>query len=276
MLTRVLHRLEHEIRASEARVVECDRRAAASARAFGDAAGRALSVKLLAGAGLVAAGWLLHRPRARASRAALPPRGGLRMALLRAQRWLPLLLPLAAPLLDRKVVRLLAFAGLPVKVRKLAPLMTVPALDLRAFAGLWFEIARLPGWRDAPGRHDATLHYRIDDDGSVTLTQRWIEADGQPHGKLGRLRRPSTQRPGELETSMAPPWLRWWPGVWDDHWVIYVERDYRCALIGSPERDSLWLLAREPALPDDAVRALLTLAGRLGFDSARVQRTPHA
>lgn len=276
MLQRALRQLENDIRASELRVVGIDQQAAMSLRTLRTTATRAIGVKLLAGAGLVAAGWLLHRPHHRRSlHEPRLPRSRLGAGLLDAQRWLPILLPLAAPLLDRKVALLLAAFGLPIVARKLAPLRTVPTLDLGAFSGLWFEVARLSKRDDAPGRHDASVHYGLDDKG-IVVTQRWLDEEGQLREKHGRGRTADATRPGEIEVSFAPAWLRWWPGSWDDHWVLYVDRDYHCALIGNPEREALCLVAREPTMPEEAVQALFALADKLGFDSARIQRTPHA
>lgn len=275
MLLRAVRRLEDEIRACELRVIDIDHRAALSLRTFRSTASHAIGVKLLAGAGLMAAGWLLHRPHRRGLREARLPRSRFGAGLLGAQRWLPILLPLATPLLDRKVALLLAALGLPIVARKLAPLRTVPALDLGAFSGLWFEVARLPQRGDTPGRHDASLHYGLDD-GGLVLTQRWLDEEGQLREKHGRGRTTDAAHPGEIEVSFAPAWLRWWPGAWDDHWLLYVDRDYSCALIGNPERNALRLVAREPAMPEEAVQALFALADKLGFDSARMQRTPHS
>jgi len=274
MLIRSLRELEDDIRASELRVLDCDRRAVASLRALRTSAGRAVGVKMLAGAGLLVAGWLLRRPHRRHLREArLPPRGRLGAGLLGAQRWLPIVLPLMAPLLGRKVALMLVTFGLPVAVRKLAPLHTMPALDLDALSGEWFEIARLPQRGDTPGRHDARLHYRLDDEG-LAVVQRSLDEHGRVREQAGHVRGGNARRPGELEVSFAPPWLRWWPGSWDDHWMLYVDRDYSCALIGSPERDALRLLARAPTMPEEAVQALFTLADKYGFDAARVRRTP--
>lgn len=275
MLQRALRQLEHDIRASELRLVEIDRHAGSSLHALRTTATHAIGLKLLAGAGLVAAGWLLHRPHRRHAHEHRAPRSRFGAGLAGLQRFAPILLPLAAPLLDRKVALLLAGLGLPIVARKLAPLRTVPTLDLAAFSGLWFEVARLPQRDDAPGRHDASLHYTLDDKG-INVTQRWLDEQGQLRERHGRGRTADATRPGEIEVSFAPAWLRWWPGVWEDQWLLYVDRDYHCALIGNPERDALRLVAREPAMPEEAVQALFALADKLGFDIARMQRTPHA
>lgn len=262
-------RLEADIRDAELRIVDADRKLATHAAGLREQARHALALKLVAGAGLFAGGWLLRRPpRAqrgtrRASRATLP-----------LARWAPMLLPLVAPLLDRKLALTLAGLGVPIAARAVAPLRTAPDFDLERFGGLWYEVARLPR-RGERGASDTVLHYNVDDQG-LTVVRRTRDADGRLSDQVGRGRAASHQRPAELEVSFAPAWARWWPGAWIDHWVLYLDADYSVALVGGPERDGLWLLAREPDLPDEALQALLALAEKLGFDRSRVQRTPQA
>jgi apolipoprotein D and lipocalin family protein len=43
--------------------------------------------------------------------------------------------------------------------------------------------------------------------------------------------------------------------------------DYRYALVAGASHRYLWILAREPQLPDDIVAALVAEAQRLGFDT---------
>jgi apolipoprotein D and lipocalin family protein len=277
MLTRSLRRLESEIRASELRLVDSDQRAATSLRLLRHRANRAFSAKLIGGAALIVTGWLLHRPRRRHETRA--PRAGrvLRGARLlgRVQRWLPLAMPLLTPLLSRRSALLLGSLGLPVSARADVPLRTVPTLDLDAFSGLWFEIARLPRRGETPLR-DVSLYYSVPDDGGATVRKRGLDDLGKLHEDIARLRVPDPHRPGEVESSRAPEWLAWWPGAWSDHWVIYADAHYTCALVGSPERDRLLLLARQPSMPDDVRQSLFTLADRLGFDTTRMRLTPHA
>jgi apolipoprotein D and lipocalin family protein len=79
-----------------------------------------------------------------------------------------------------------------------------------------------------------------------------------------------------MELTHAPPWLRWFPGAWSDHHVIYVDAEHSCMLVGTPDRDGLWLMARDPWLPDAARDALVSLAAKLGFPVTRLRMTPQS
>ncbi len=280
MLQKQLRRLEMEIRDSEARVRLHDTRLKHSAHALREGAIHAVGSKLLAGGVALAAVWLL-KPRhaaahhGRHAEAAHAPRRGATAGVLELlERWGPVLLPMLAPLLDRKVATFLGSLGLPVPVKQAAPLPTVEQLDLPAYAGAWYVIAHLPGREDKDCARDTHTDFRLDERG-IEVHHRCIHDDGRLSEAKGRMRQPDARLPGQLEVTYAPAWLRWWPGVWRDHWVMHLDED-GFALVGTPERDGLWLLSRTPQLPEPTVEAMQALAQRHGFDTTRWQRVPQS
>jgi len=70
--------------------------------------------------------------------------------------------------------------------------------------------------------------------------------------------------------------LAWLPFAWGDYWILDLAPDYSHALVGTPSREYLWILAREPAMDDARLRALLDRARVLGFDDTKVVRTPQS
>ena len=78
---------------------------------------------------------------------------------------------------------------------------------------------------------------------------------------------------GRLEVRFAPSWLAWLPVVWGDYWILKLDRDYQVALVGTPNREYLWVLSRAPCLDDATLQAELDYAGSLGFDIDKVERT---
>ena len=277
MLRGPIDKLYEEIQLAEQRIIDVDVRLNERLRRLRHDASRAVTSKAMAGAGLLAAGFLLrggrgHRRRAHAGR----HRSLFRRLLPRAlQSGLPLLLPLLTPLLNRRVATWLSAFGLPVGTPPAAaPLLTAATLDLDRYSGVWYEIASLP--RRGGGRcaSDAVAYYRVHDKGLIAVN-RCLDASGRAQETAGFGRVRHSQQAGRLEATYAPPWLRWFPGVWADYCVIYVDAEYNCALVGTPDRDELWLLARDASIPDEARNALVTLAARLGFPAGRLRFTPH-
>jgi len=63
----------------------------------------------------------------------------------------------------------------------------------------------------------------------------------------------------------APAWLSFLPFVWADYWVIALDPDYRWAVVGGPDRDYLWFLAREPVVDADTLETMKSHARRMGY-----------
>jgi apolipoprotein D and lipocalin family protein len=63
--------------------------------------------------------------------------------------------------------------------------------------------------------------------------------------------------------------------VWADYWILDVSPNYGLALVGTPDLRSLWVLAREPSVPDASYHALLMHAAAQGYDTQRMRVTPH-
>jgi apolipoprotein D and lipocalin family protein len=52
--------------------------------------------------------------------------------------------------------------------------------------------------------------------------------------------------------------------------VIALDDDYQWAMVGTPERRFLWILARDTRLPPEVYVSLVEQARGLGFDVARL------
>ena len=59
-----------------------------------------------------------------------------------------------------------------------------------------------------------------------------------------------------------------------DYRVIYLEPDYRVTVIGREKRDYVWLMAREPQLPEAEYDRAVAAIRRAGYDMASLQRVP--
>lgn len=142
---------------------------------------------------------------------------------------------------------------------------SVAALDLDRYCGLWYEIGRLPlRWEPAEAA-DITANYTLEDDGSVRVDNRCLDKGGAPSQAIGRAT-PVNGKPGQLQVSFLPEFLRWLPFTKGDYWVLKVDDAYSVALVGTPDHKNLWLLARESHV-DPAIQAeYLAEATRQGFD----------
>ncbi len=152
-----------------------------------------------------------------------------------------------------------------------APLPTVPSVDLDRYAGTWHEIARYPNRFERMCVRDVTANYTRNPDGGIAVVNSCRKEDGTMTRAEGVAR---VVAPAKLEVRFAPAWLSFLPFVWGDYWVIDLAPDYSYSVVGAPGRDYLWILARAPQLDDATMAAITAKLPALGFDPARLVKSP--
>lgn len=165
---------------------------------------------------------------------------------------------------------LLAVAGCgPVYRDRAAPITPVPALDLERYAGRWYEIARFPVWFQE-GCAAVTADYTPRPDGGV--------------GVRNACRRDGLDGPLDTAEAVAS---RAVPGATDgrlkvrfagmpvsgDYWVIFIDPDYRLAVVAVPSGRAGWILARRPQVGSRELGLAKAALARAGYDTDRLVLT---
>jgi apolipoprotein D and lipocalin family protein len=155
------------------------------------------------------------------------------------------------------------------------PVEAVAAVDLDRYAGLWYEIARLPNRFQDDCACCVTATYTRRDDGRLTVVNACRTADGGVKRAEGVAKLAEKGGPAsKLKVRFAPAFLSFLGFVWGDYWVLDLDEDYTHAMVGDPGRKYLWLLSREPAMPEGTYETLLQKAATMDFDVGRVEKTP--
>lgn len=150
----------------------------------------------------------------------------------------------------------------------------VLSLDLNRYLGRWYEICRLPlRWEDEAAT-DITANYSLNDDGTVRVDNRCFDEDGKPAQAIGEAT-PVDDANSRLKVTFLPEFVRWIPFTKGDYWVLKIDKGYRVALVGTPDKRYLWVLAREPNVADATVQKYLLEAVRQGFDLAKLITPQH-
>lgn len=145
-------------------------------------------------------------------------------------------------------------------------LPTAQEVDLRKYMGVWFEIARLPQ-RFEKGATHVTAEYTLTDDGAVIVENRSIQAvTGEKNYIKGKAWVDDPEDTSKLKVQFQ------WP-IKSPYWILEVAKDYSYALVGTPDRKSLWILARKPNLKDKIYIELYQKAQSLGFEVEKLHRT---
>lgn len=149
------------------------------------------------------------------------------------------------------------------------PVRSVPQLDLSRYAGLWHEIAHLPSFFQRDCVDEITAQYTLREDELIGVRNACRNQDGSLETTEG-VARAVDGHPGRLQVRFAPDWLRWLPLVWADYWVIALDPGYQWAMVGTPDRDYLWILSRSPTMPRPLFERLTAQAAAMGYPTGQL------
>jgi apolipoprotein D and lipocalin family protein len=149
---------------------------------------------------------------------------------------------------------------------------TVARVDLGRYAGTWHEVALYPNRFQQGCASDTTATYTPKGDGQIGVRNRCLRSDGTEMSVDGVAEVVDAATNAKLKVSFLPGWLRWTGIGRGDYWVLYLDPDYRVAIVGEPSREYLWILARTPTLPDAEYQALMAKVRAADYDPDRLRR----
>ena len=152
--------------------------------------------------------------------------------------------------------------------------VTTKVVDLSRYAGRWFEIARLPLFFQKTNE-SAIAEYGSNPDGTVSVHNIAVRPDGTQHDIRGYAK---VLNPPE-NTRLAVRFHTWFGPLIPvpqagNYWILHVDELYQEAIVGTPDRKHLWLIARTATISDERYAALVARAKQLGFDVARLIKDP--
>ena len=151
---------------------------------------------------------------------------------------------------------------------------TVDSVDLKKYAGTWYEIGRLPMYFQRNCASDVTANYVEKTDGSgIKVINQCKAQDGSVITAEG-LAKPADATGSKLKVTFLPSWVRWLPVGRADYWVLARDADYKTALVGTPDKDYLWLLARSPNVSQETYAKYRQIAQQQGYDLKEFKLTP--
>jgi len=148
------------------------------------------------------------------------------------------------------------------------PISTVDSVDLGRFMGDWYVIANIPTFIEK-NAYNAVESYRLEEDGTVATTFRFNKGgfDGplkvyHPRGFI------------EDKQSNAVWGMQFiWPFK-AEYRIIYLTENYQQTVIGRSKRDYVWIMARQPSIPEEDYSRILRFLEKEGYDIAQIQKVP--
>lgn len=150
------------------------------------------------------------------------------------------------------------------------PPATVPFVDLARYSGTWHELARLPMWfqRDCL---QSRAEYTLLSENEITVVNSCPTADGGNKKAHGIATVVDKQTNAKLTVRFDNWFSRLFPGLTTgDYWILWLDPDYQTALVGTPDRKFLWILARTPSVAPETFAQLVAHARELGFATEKL------
>ncbi|KYG64643.1 hypothetical protein AZI86_10530 [Bdellovibrio bacteriovorus] len=143
------------------------------------------------------------------------------------------------------------------------------SIEIHRYMGDWYVIANIPTmiereavnaiesyrWDDAEKRiYIDYSHHHSSPEGQVTsfLQEAWI-SDGRSNS----------------EWKVRPIWP-----LQFDYMILDVAQDYSYSLVGVPDRSYVWIMSRQPKMPEEIYTRLVSRAEALGFDVSKLRKVP--
>lgn len=143
-------------------------------------------------------------------------------------------------------------------------LKTAEHVNIEHFMGRWYVISGIPNSTEN-GRVGPYIEYadRVDHRIDVTYFFHQTDFDHPLEQKKEVATIADIQSNAIWKTRFGQP-------ISSDFRILYVDPEYRYAVIGQPSRDYAWVLARDMYISDDDYQQLLSILNEQGFDSGRL------
>lgn len=136
----------------------------------------------------------------------------------------------------------------------------VKNFELEKYMGIWYEIIRLPHSFEN-GLTDVSATYKIKDDGEISVlnkgyrkdSDKWTSVEGYAYFK-------GDKKTGELEV------VFFWPFA-GDYKVIYLDNEYKYAVVTGSTMSYFWLLSRTPDVDQVTIDKFISMAKSWGFET---------
>ena len=167
------------------------------------------------------------------------------------------------PVLANRLGLLLLFSVLGLTASSTTPpdgMTPVTPFDLTRYEGKWYEVARLDHSFER-GLTDVSATYQAKPDGSVEVINRGYDTQRKEWKEaIGRALFTGDPQRASLKVSFFGPFYGGY------HVIALDQQNYRWAMVVGPDRDYLWILARDKELPAAVRTQLLAQAKAQGLD----------
>ncbi|QKF76797.1 lipocalin family protein [Arcobacter defluvii] len=142
------------------------------------------------------------------------------------------------------------------------PLQTVQKVELNKYLGTWYEIARYEHFFERNCKN-VTANYSMMNEETIKVINRCTKIQtNEKKEAIGRAYA-IDETNSKLKVSFFRPF-------YGDYWVLMLDENYKYAVVGTPSREYLWILARDSKLDEKIKNEILQKLPSLEFDSSKL------
>ncbi len=149
-----------------------------------------------------------------------------------------------------------------------SPLPTASSVEVERYVGKWNAIASLPQFFTRKCLAQ-TAEYEILAPGKISVLNTCLKKDDKKKTIEGQAVVVDEATNAKLEVTFNNFWTRLFR-VKGDYVIIELDSDYEYVLVGSSNRESLWLMSREESMPTEVYDSYVKKAQSLGFDTSKL------
>ena len=141
----------------------------------------------------------------------------------------------------------------------------VTGFDPAKYMGTWYEIARLPHSFER-GMDYVKAEYTQLENGLIQVVNSGVR-NGEGRRIVGKAKLSDPKEiplQGELRVSFFGPF-------YSDYRIIELAPDYSYAVVTGSRKNYLWILSRQPSMPEGQVKEIVGRLAGQGFDTARLE-----
>ncbi len=160
------------------------------------------------------------------------------------------------------LVSLLLFVGL-VGCRSTSKLDVVSDFEVNRYLGVWYEAARNPHGFES-GLSSVSAEYSLNDDGTIKVLNRGYHDEDRKWDTIEGV--------AKLKNDPSKGWLKvsFFKPFYASYKIIHLDKDYTQAIVTGPTYGYLWILVRDPELPETELNKLVAKAGEFGFETNKL------
>ena len=142
------------------------------------------------------------------------------------------------------------------------PLQTVQKVELDKYLGTWYEIARYEHFFEKDCKN-VSANYSMMNKDTIKVINRCTNIQTNEKKEANGRAYAIDETNSKLKVSFFRPF-------YGDYWVLILDENYKYAVVGTPSREYLWILARDSKLDENIKNEILQKLPNLGFDTSKL------